>query len=46
MSDIEKFYAAIAVKYGCQRAWSQLHPQEQHQFIQGVNLILDVLNRN
>ena len=42
MSDVEKFYAAVAAKFGCTRPWAELHPVEQYSFVQGINMILEV----
>jgi hypothetical protein len=44
MSDVEKFYAAIVAKWPnpC-KPWSELHPNEQMQFMTGLNLMLAVL---
>lgn len=41
-SEVEKCYAAMAAKFNYNRAWHELHPLEQHQFVQGINLILSV----
>jgi hypothetical protein len=45
MSDTEKFYAAIVAKLGGTRPWQQLSPQEQHIFMQGLNIILQVCSQ-
>lgn len=45
MSDVEKFWSAIAAKFGCNRKWHELHPQEQHQVIMGINMIMSVVAR-
>lgn len=45
MSDVEKFWVAVAAKFGDKRQWGQLHPQEQQQIIMGVNMILSVVQR-
>jgi len=42
MSEVEKFYAAFAAKFGCTRPWGALNPVEQYSFIQGINMILEV----
>ena len=43
MSNVEKFYAAIAEKFEVQRKWHDLHPMEQMQFVQACNIILQVV---
>jgi hypothetical protein len=45
MSDVEKFYAASAAKFGSTRTWQQLDPQEQMMFVQGINILLQILTR-
>lgn len=44
MTETEIFYQAIANKFGVQRKWSDLHPMEQHQFVQALNMILGVVH--
>jgi hypothetical protein len=44
VSDVEKYWSAIATKAGDNRQWQQLTPQEQHCIIQSINLLLMVLN--
>ena len=44
MSDVEKFYAAIAAKFGVQRKYHDLHPMEQMQLVQAINMILQVIH--
>lgn len=43
MSEVEKFYYAIAAKLGVTRKWEELHPAEQHQFVNGINMIMGVM---
>ena len=43
MSEVEQFYAAIAAKLGVQRKWSELHPVQQMQLVQAINMILQVV---
>lgn len=43
MSDVERFWNAVAAKFGVSRSWQELHPMEQMQVIQGINMILGVL---
>ena len=45
MSEVEKFWQAISAKFGDNRQWHQLHPQEQQQVIMGINMILSVVAR-
>lgn len=42
MSDVEKFYCAVAAKFGSTRKWEELNRDEQVQFVYGINLILFV----
>ena len=42
-SDVEKFYAAVAAKFGVQRKYHDLHPIEQMQLVQACNIILQVI---
>lgn len=44
MSDVERFWNAIAEKTGDSRKWNDLHPQYQMMVIQACNLIIAVLN--
>lgn len=45
MTDVEKFWQAVSAKFGDKRQWHQLQPQEQHQIIMGINMILSVVGR-
>jgi len=45
MSDVEKFWQAVAAKFGDNRTWYQLNPMEQQMIIQGINMILQVVQR-
>ena len=42
MSDVERFWNTVAAKFGDNRRWQDLHPMEQMQIIQGINMILGV----
>ena len=42
-SQVEKFYDAVADKFGVQRKFSELNPVEQMQLVQAVNMILQVV---
>ena len=42
-SDVERFFEAIAAKFGVQRKYHELHPMEQMQLVQAVNVILQVV---
>ena len=44
MSETEVFYQAIATKFGVQRKWGDLHPMEQMQIVNALNMILGVLH--
>ena len=43
-SPVEQFYAAVASKFGVQRKWHDLHPMEQMQIVQAINMILQVVH--
>jgi hypothetical protein len=45
MSDIQSFYEAARKHFPMAPPWNELHPLEQQQVIQGVNLILMVMAR-
>ena len=45
MSDVEKLWAAVAVKFGDNRKWAELSTKQQNVFIQGCNCFLAVLHR-
>ncbi len=42
-SDVERFFEAIAAKFGVQRKYHELHPMEQMQLVQAINMILQVV---
>jgi hypothetical protein len=42
MSEVEQLYAAMQAKFQGNIPWSQLHPQQQNEFIFAVNLILQI----
>lgn len=44
MSDVHKFWQAIATKFGDNRTWDMLHHQEQQMIMHSINLILQVLS--
>lgn len=43
MSDVEKFFEAVAAKFGVQKKWHELHPVQQMQLVQAINMILQVV---
>jgi hypothetical protein len=45
MSDVESYWQAIAAKFGDNRKWTDLQPQEQHLVINSINQLLAVLHR-
>lgn len=45
MSDVEKFWTGVATRFGDNRTWHQLNPMEQQMVIQGINMILQVVQR-
>lgn len=44
MSDVEKYWQAIATKAGDTRKWSDLSPQEQMMIVHSINLLIAVLS--
>lgn len=42
-SDVEKFFEAVAAKFGVQKKYHELHPMEQMQLVQAINMILQVI---
>ena len=42
-SDVERFYDAVAAKFVVQRKYHELHPMEQMQLVQAINMILQVI---
>ena len=42
-SNVELFYDAVAKKFGVQRKYHDLHPMEQMQLVQAINMILQVV---
>ena len=43
MSEVEKFFDAIAAKFGVQKKYHELHPVQQMQLVQAINMILQVV---
>ena len=43
-SEVERFYDAVAAKFGVQRKYHELHPMEQMQLVQAINMILQVVH--
>ena len=43
-SDVERFFEAITAKFGVQRKYHDLHPMEQMQLVQAINMILQVVH--
>ncbi len=44
-SEVEKFWTAVAAKFGDKRTWHELNPIEQMQIIQAINMILQVVQQ-
>lgn len=42
MSQVEQFYYAICKHTGSTRKWHELDPMQQMQFVQAINIILQV----
>ena len=43
-SEVEQLWYALSTKFGNNRAWRELSAHEQQVFIQGVNMIIAVVN--
>ena len=43
-SDVERFYDAVAAKFGVQKKFSELTPMEVNILCQGVSMILQVVH--
>lgn len=43
-SEVERFYDAVALKFGVQRKFSELNPVEVQMLCQGCNIILQVVH--
>ena len=43
-SEVERFYDAVALKFGVQRKFSELNPMEVHALVQACNMILQVVH--
>ena len=43
-SDVERFYDAVAAKFGVQKKFSELTPMEINILCQGVSMILQVIH--
>ena len=43
-SDVERFYDAVAAKFGVQRKYHELHPMEQMQLVQAITMTLQVVH--
>lgn len=44
-SDVEIFWDALRKHFGNQKEWSQLDGMQQMQFVQAINMILQVANQ-
>jgi hypothetical protein len=45
MNDVEKFYEAARKHFPNARPFNQLHPMEQMQLVQAINMILSVMEK-
>lgn len=43
-SEIEKMYDAIALKFGVQKKFSQLHPMEIQMLCQAATMVMQVVH--
>ena len=39
-TDVEKFFDAVAAKFGVQRKYHELHPMEQMQLVQARKMLI------
>jgi hypothetical protein len=46
MSDVEKFYYSISKHFPGALPWNKLDHISQAQFVQAINMILQVLSKN
>jgi hypothetical protein len=44
-SDVEKYYYNLTKHFGNRRQWSELDLMEQMQFVQAINVILQIVSR-
>lgn len=44
-SEVESMWEAMNTKFGTNRAWSTLHPMEQHSVIAAINQLLSILHK-
>ena len=42
-SEVEKSFDAVAAKFGVKKKYHELHPMEQMQLAQAINMILQVV---
>ena len=40
MSDVEKFFEAVAAKFGVQKKYHELHPVQQMQLVQARKMLI------
>lgn len=43
-SEVEKFWEAAAAKCGVHRKYHDLHPMEQMQLVQALNMIFQIMH--
>jgi len=43
MSDVEKFYEAVRKNFPNSKPWHELNPMQQMQLVQGINMIIGVM---
>jgi hypothetical protein len=46
LSEVEQYWKAVSEKFGLNIDWNSLHPQEQHQVIMSINLLLQILDNH
>ena len=43
-SEVERMWDAMAAKFGVHRKWHDLHPMEQVQAIQALNMFFNIMH--
>ena len=40
LSAVEQFWNAVCAKFGVNKPWNSLHPMQQQQVVQAINIII------
>ena len=43
-SEVERMWDAMAAKFGVHRKWHDLHPMEQMQCVQALNMLFQIMH--